>query len=614
MKLLLACHRRLARAVEEAPPQRAVLLWALLHAPALALLFLPHQQRALNAVPWAFHAPLWAIFAVQSLFLAALGYLVGLPFILLGRRQAFWAPLLMGMLTVLAAADSVLFGATGFHLNGLVLEMAMEREVLVEIGIHPWQVATGVAGAALLIALDALVGWRFIDRAAPGGRPWRWAGAIATGELVANLALGILPMVAGEAVYGASTVLPLHAPVRMANTLNKWMGRGSWQPVAMSPIGGRVSGDLPAGEIRFTKKPDVVFVLVESLRADFLNPEVMPNLWARSRGASFDRHYASASSTHFSLFSLFFSLHAIRLEETIGAERTPLLFDALERHGYQQRYFCASSVNWMQLRGSVFRPVERDLVTGYWGDGHVRDRKMVEDATAWTVAARKEDPLFLFLFFVGTHFQYTFPEDAAVFRPYWTGTTFVEAMGADSQALKQRAKNAAWEVDRKVEAFLRSFEATRGGAPIVIITSDHGEEFRERGRLGHGNDVNAEQVHVPMVVLAPETQGERPRAPTSHVDVVPTIFALLGDKNPPSRYSDGIPMHQAPADRYVMTTVGWEPRHALIGEQLKVRFGDRYAGLSSTEVTDPYDRPLPDPRAAFEAEAVRIARALKSRP
>jgi uncharacterized protein len=67
-------------------------------------------------------------------------------------------------------------------------------------------------------------------------------------------------------------------------------------------------------------------------------------------------------------------------------------------------------------------------------------------------------------------------------------------------------------------------------------------------------------------------------------------------------------MFEAPPDRFVMSTVGWEPRYAAIGADLKVTM---YAGLGTARITDPDDQPLPDGPARMAASAGRILRALR---
>jgi membrane-anchored protein YejM (alkaline phosphatase superfamily) len=120
--------------------------------------------------------------------------------------------------------------------------------------------------------------------------------------------------------------------------------------------------------------------------------------------------------------------------------------------------------------------------------------------------------------------------------------------------------------------------------------------------------VTSEQIHVPAIWLGPGVPKGRFDAPTSHADVVPTLLALLGDDHAPSLYADGVSMFAAPPDRFVTSTVGWEPRYAVVGKDLKIMM---YAGLGTASITDPFDRPLADGPAQMARNAGKIMRALR---
>lgn len=62
---------------------------------------------------------------------------------------------------------------------------------------------------------------------------------------------------------------------------------------------------------------------------------------------------------------------------------------------------------------------------------------------------------------------------------------------------------------------------------MVIITSDHGEEFWDHGSVGHGHSVYEELLHIPMFVRIPGLDGRSVEAPVGLVDVLPTIFEVL---------------------------------------------------------------------------------------
>jgi len=83
---------------------------------------------------------------------------------------------------------------------------------------------------------------------------------------------------------------------------------------------------------------------------------------------------------------------------------------------------------------------------------------------------------------------------------------------------------------------LLDFIATKSWAPrtIVIVTSDHGEEFGEHGMARHGFEVWETLVHVPLMVIAPGVAPRHVDALRSAVDLAPTILDLFGVAPDPS--------------------------------------------------------------------------------
>jgi arylsulfatase A-like enzyme len=63
---------------------------------------------------------------------------------------------------------------------------------------------------------------------------------------------------------------------------------------------------------------------------------------------------------------------------------------------------------------------------------------------------------------------------------------------------------------------------------VVIVTSDHGEEFGENGMWRHAFELWEPLVHVPLFFLAPGLPARRVDARRSAVDLAPTILELFG--------------------------------------------------------------------------------------
>ena len=69
----------------------------------------------------------------------------------------------------------------------------------------------------------------------------------------------------------------------------------------------------------------------------------------------------------------------------------------------------------------------------------------------------------------------------------------------------------------------------------VVITGDHGEEFGEHGRVGHGDDLFAETSWVPLLVRPPGgVEGRRIAEPVSLVDIPTTLAKAAGLEVPGS--------------------------------------------------------------------------------
>jgi arylsulfatase A-like enzyme len=70
---------------------------------------------------------------------------------------------------------------------------------------------------------------------------------------------------------------------------------------------------------------------------------------------------------------------------------------------------------------------------------------------------------------------------------------------------------------------------------ILVLTSDHGEEFGEHGKWGHGHSMYQELLHVPLLFRWPGVipSGSRVAPPVSIVDIGPTVLEATGLAAPP---------------------------------------------------------------------------------
>jgi membrane-anchored protein YejM (alkaline phosphatase superfamily) len=138
---------------------------------------------------------------------------------------------------------------------------------------------------------------------------------------------------------------------------------------------------------------------------------------------------------------------------------------------------------------------------------------------------------------------------------------------------------------------------------VLLVTSDHGQEFNDQhlNYWGHNSNFSQFQTHVPLFVRWP---GRPPAVfghETSHFDVVPTLLdRALGCQNPPADYSVGRDLLDT-SDRGVLTL-------AAYGDYAAVVPGERHVVVFKTgdvETLGPDYRPRP--MSSADREALRAA-------
>ncbi len=108
----------------------------------------------------------------------------------------------------------------------------------------------------------------------------------------------------------------------------------------------------------------------------------------------------------------------------------------------------------------------------------------------------------------------------------------------------------------------------------IVLTADHGEEFRDHGGTQHSGELYEELVHVPLLIVGPGVQPQRVPAVVRNSDLAPTLLSLLGVPAPEAFTGQAIPLEQGrftPLDRPVYLEVERHgDKRGLIEGSLKV--------------------------------------------
>ena len=166
---------------------------------------------------------------------------------------------------------------------------------------------------------------------------------------------------------------------------------------------------------------------------------------------------------------------------------------------------------------------------------------------AW-IQKHKKKPFFAYLHFMDTHVPYNAPQefsqifglkDNAVFTPGGFQTIDVRILGEiglsenDKQNIVSLYDGAIKYFDTHFGKIIDNLEQL--GIlknTIIILTSDHGEEFWEHGGFAHGHTLYNEVLQVPLIIdYSSRLPSKRIGSSVQLLDLFPTLLDLAGIPN-----------------------------------------------------------------------------------
>ncbi len=164
------------------------------------------------------------------------------------------------------------------------------------------------------------------------------------------------------------------------------------------------------------------------------------------------------------------------------------------------------------------------------------------------IKKHKKKPFFAYLHYMDTHFPYNAPqefskifglEDDTLFTPGEFQTMDVRLLGEmglskhDKQSLVNLYDAAIKYFDSNFAKIVDNLKQSGIlNKTIIILTSDHGEEFWEHDGFAHGHTVYNELLHVPLIIgYSSHLPGTNIKSYVQLLDFFPTILSLAKIKN-----------------------------------------------------------------------------------
>jgi len=425
-------------------------------------------------------------------------------------------------------------------------------------------------------------------------------------------------------------------------------------------------------------RPNVLVVLADTLRADHLGAygyerDTSPNLDALARECVLFTDCRVAStwtkpSTAAILTGLLPTAHGAILHSQVLPEAAATLAEVFAAAGYRtaawsDNPFISPEFGFAQgfedfdsvspspfvngtLAGKVLWTLGLVNLTGELGEETVtRGRgtaELGERFLEWAGDDPEDEPWFAYLHVMEPHTPYdppapfrgrfsaesyagpdlTEPPDYGGFLPFEKGP----AVPPD------QLRHLVARYDEEILCFDAGFGAIVAGLrerglldrTILVVLSDHGEEFYEHEGWTHGHSLHDELLRVPLVVHVPGAAPKRVTTPVRALDLFPTLLALagiradlpaLGADLSPAIAGDG-----AVPDAPTISEVRFGGAEAVSivtkGRKLiRARQGERSVDLAYDLAKDPAERsPLDSPSwlGAFAAKLEDVLRAAES--
>jgi arylsulfatase A-like enzyme len=323
-------------------------------------------------------------------------------------------------------------------------------------------------------------------------------------------------------------------------------------------------------------RPDIIFIVVDTLRADHLgcyhyDRPTSPRLDALAgEGTLFESAWAAAPWTLPSIMSMMTSRypsgHRVENDGLRLAADVPTLAAALGASGYATAGFVSHV--YVSAAFGFNRGFERFEDFGLSGPGYRLEAgmepsadKVTDTAVRW-LTGRNDRPVFLFVHYFDPHWPYQPPKATRDLFPSSYGGPLDAGYDSISKFLDpevpipddyrrfliDRYDGEVRFVDGQIGRLLDGVTAARRAAPLwVVVAGDHGEEFKDHGSMGHGRRLYEEVVRVPLLIAgfpagaamgggrqargasgSAGAGGRRVGLPVSGIDVAPTILDLAG--------------------------------------------------------------------------------------
>ncbi|MBI5847778.1 MAG: sulfatase-like hydrolase/transferase [Nitrospirae bacterium] len=507
---------------------------------------------------------------------------------------------LFSLLQILLLVDTKLYEIFRYHINSLVLNIVTTEGVRDSVILGMGTIALLSFWSAVIFSLEFVIN-AYLASVYRTFVPARLSHTIRISRAVFVACL--LLIVADKGLYaygdlfnvtdiiGNAKLYPLYQPLTIrrfaSKVLHIQVNREAGFKFSPSDSTLNYPRKPPVFDPGTGRNYNIVVVVLDGLRFDMLDEEVMPNLSAFAKESIvYADNYSGGNGTRFGIFSLLYGVHGSYWHTFLAQRRSPVLLDTLQEKGYDFTILSSTRLTFPEFRKTAFIKIPDSIKDTYNADTiPKRDELLTRDFEDYLGNRSPQQPFFAFLYYNSSHEPFAFPDEFTKFRPVLKGEInyFRDVEKSKVPLLKNMYKNAVFYEDHLLGKVIRSLKERRLlDNTIVVITGDHGEEFFENGFWGHTSSFDDYQLKTAFVMHYPGISHRVVRRISSHHDLVPTLMESLGCVSPPGEYSQGISLLREEPHSYI-TAANWDTA-VMIDHELKIVYSTEMYNMGSFTV------------------------------
>ena len=284
-----------------------------------------------------------------------------------------------------------------------------------------------------------------------------------------------------------------------------------------------------------TGDPNIVLIVIDDLRYDHLpfygyEKNTAPFLEKiASRSAVFDNAFATSAWTAPSTASIFTSLYPFQHRVVQGfvetkqlrktdpkirlnriPEKIKTIPEILQENGFRT-YAISQNINVSRVMGfsqgfEMFKRIQFNSKN---------EREINDQLIEWSEKIKTGGKYFLYIHYIDPH------------KPFSMRAPWYQKKDDIIADTISRYDSEINYVDSMIEEMFKLFEWNSN--TMLIVTSDHGEEFWDHDRTGHSRTLYSEVIKVPFLIYFPEKDRmyKRINENISSIDILPTIRSYL---------------------------------------------------------------------------------------